>query len=89
MSRDIYCHICGEPVEIAELHYVAEDFNSTFGDVLEAFTADGCDALGGICNPVPDTRRAYVASIAAELMGDDVDGIASMMEDAGYMGMFE
>ena len=85
---DIYCHVCGEPVDIDELHYIAEDEHSTFREVLAQFTAEGCTALNGVCNPFPDTRRATVAAIASELLGDDVDGIAAMMEDAEALGMF-
>lgn len=89
MSRDIYCHLCGEPVEIDYLHDVAADHDVTFSQALEAFRIHGCPALDSTCNPQGDKRRAYIAGIAADLLGDDVDGIASMMDDAEYMGMFD
>lgn len=89
MSRDIYCHLCGEPVEIDYLHDVAEDHDVTFSQMFADFTKHGCTALGAVCNPTPVLGRALLARIAAELLSDDVDGIASMMDDAEYMGMFE
>jgi len=93
---DINCPKCAEPVELDYLHEVA-DIDSQYGDgatfidVLHAFQTDGCSALGERCNPrVTDRDRARAAGAAMlyELLGDDIDGAAAMLEDFEYMGVW-
>ena len=93
---DINCPRCAEPVEIDYLHEVAEvegqyGDGGTFADVLRAFQRDGCSALGARCNPrVTDRDRARAAGAALlyDLLGDDIDGAAAMLEDFGAMGVW-
>lgn len=85
---DIYCPKCGEPVEIDYLHEVADDEDMTFSEVMRAFQVKGCPAIFARCN-APSTevdssfglRRQDAASALYDLLGDDIDGAAAMMED--------
>lgn len=77
---DIYCTVCGEPWDIEELHFVADDADRTFAEVLREFRQRGCETLDGRCSPKRSIMSA-VSREAFELMGDDVDGIAAHCED--------
>ena len=44
---DIYCVRCGEPWDMDELHYRAEEVAGTFATVRDEFYSRGCEALGG------------------------------------------
>lgn len=84
---DIYCPICGEPWDMDELHYVAAAHGTTFQDELTNFQTKGCGTFDGEpCADVPDRTRAAAAAVAFELMGDDIDGVASFLEDLNYGG---
>ena len=85
---DIYCKRCGEPWDIDYFHDVADDTGSTFDTVREAFYRDGCKALGETRCEASPSMRGDIAALAYELMGDDVDGAAAMLDDAEYMGLF-
>lgn len=83
---DIYCPKCAEPWDIDSLHDAADDLNSTFDQVRVRFQQVGCVALGMpvTCEPAKDpaaTFRAEVAGVMYDLLGDDIDGAASMFED--------
>ena len=78
---DIYCIKCGEPVEIDTLHDIAEDTGETFADTLHRFQLHGCEGLDGwYCNRNVDKARAHAAAFLYDILGDDIDGAASMME---------
>lgn len=76
-------------------------YDGYYDTVRNEFYSKGCKALhrftGGSaswCQPKPkpaDGRltRAEGMSVLIDLLGDDLDGIASMMEDAEYLGMVE
>ena len=88
---DIYCPKCAEPVEIDYLHDIADDQRTTFTDVLHRFQSDGCKAIDARCNPRAtdrDRARASGAAMLYELLGDDIDGAAAMLEDFEMMGGF-
>jgi hypothetical protein len=80
---DINCPKCGEPWDAEELHYVAEENQTTFSEELAKFRRTGCEVFGEQHADPADQRKALAATIAFDLMGDDVDGIASFMEDLG------
>lgn len=80
---DINCPKCGEPVDFDELHCVADENGTSFDTVSRQFRAQGCKALGSRCNPTPDRDTAAAASAMYELLGDDLDGAAAMLEDMG------
>ena len=80
---DIYCGTCAEPVELDFLHDVAEEKNTTFDRVLHEFQSIGCPAVGYAHSEVTDVRADTAMAMGAlfDLLGDDVDGAAAMMED--------
>ena len=73
---DLYCQICGEPYE----HYhVMHDMEEE--ERKEFLGGQGCDACHG---KVPEGGRpmtAQASSVLMDLLGDDLDGVAAMMED--------
>lgn len=83
---DIYCPICSEPWDMDELHY--PDADLSFTEALAVFRSQGCGVVwGGVpCKPTTAARRDVMAAVY-DLMGDDVDGCASMFEDAEMMGL--
>lgn len=89
--RDVYCPICGEPWENDTLHDYAEEYGTTYRDVYRAFFSDGCgvafDKWGVTCErPEGGSTRALFSSMLADILGDDVDGIISEMQDAEAFG---
>ena len=88
---DVYCPRCGEPWEIDTFHDVADERGETFAAVFAAFQSEGCGATGWVptCERATDDgarMRADMSGALAEMLGDDVDGIAAMMEDFGAGG---
>ena len=88
---DIRCPKCGEPWDIDSLHDEADYLGETFQVVKTRFFAEGCGEVFGVsgCSTSKNPAAASVASLAHELMGDDIDGIASMLEDAEWMGLID
>lgn len=85
---DIYCPRCAEPWEIDSLHdAVAEGSAPDFAEARHIFAADGC---GTLFNGRPCERsnhpRAHLAAELFDILGEDVDGIASMHADAEFLG---
>jgi len=59
-----------------------------FNPLMKEFRTKGCGSVfGSDCVPV-NSERTMVSQAAFDLMGDDVDGIASMMDDAERLGIF-
>ena len=85
---DIYCHRCGEPWEIDTFHDIADERGETFAVVMSAFQREGCGATGWVAACERATgdgarMRGDLSAALADMLGDDVDGIAAMMEDFG------
>jgi hypothetical protein len=51
------------------------------------FRVVGCEALGFGHEYVGGDGRAHVASTIYDLLGDDMDGAAAMLEDAEMEGL--
>jgi hypothetical protein len=86
---DIYCGICGEPWNVDSLHdAVNEGRARDRKDARWKFELRGCGMWGVKCADKPDTPRAMASAALMEVMGDDLDGVASMLEDAEHFGMF-
>jgi hypothetical protein len=88
--QDIYCPVCGEPTELSEFHEVE---GMTFKQATDKFYEVGCEVVYGTkCEKPASSRqslRAEASSMLADIMGDDLDGIASGLDDAEYFGMFD
>jgi len=96
---DIYCTRCGEPWELDFIHDRVDEMKQdgetvngqepTFKRVKDDFIRRGCVALGGgHCESSPSLRTEAMSALA-DVLGDDVDGIASMMDDLDFMGMLD
>lgn len=85
---DLYCRICAEPIDNDELHDVAEAIGSTYEAVAADFRTRGCKALEEAhgpqthCTPGDPGTSESIATVY-DLLGDDMDGAASMFDDLG------
>lgn len=70
---DIFCPKCGEPWDIAEL--VEANIS------IRRFRRDGCSVFNTRCNTVRNEEIAEKSAIIFDLLGEDLDGIASMSQD--------
>lgn len=83
---DIYCTRCGEPWDMDTLWDIAEDNDITYDEAHKLFLKQGCLAIDDTikCN-VQNKQISSMYAVLADLMGDDVDGIAATLEDFEYM----
>lgn len=92
---DLLCPKCGEPWDFETIHDVVaeligsgdpDDCKATFQSVAADFRRRGCPALDGRCSTgaEADVEGAVAASTLYELLGDDMDGAAAMLEDMGW-----
>lgn len=89
---DIFCTTCGEPWAVDSLHDAVDEGNaSDYQDARMIFFSSGCGTLfnrrpcerpetGG-----PAAMRANVTAALLDVLGDDLDGLASELEDAAFM----
>jgi hypothetical protein len=82
---DLYCQRCGEPYDF--FHVQDEMDPVTQGRFRRG---EGCPS----CESTPDSEikppvRAEAMSVVRDLLGDDEDGMAAMMEDFGDLGLLE
>ena len=74
-----------------------KEYDPLYSQIRREFTTKGCRALTyaypdgeGWCKPSTNPKaqfRAELSSAMYDLMGDDLDGVASMMDDYDYMGL--
>jgi hypothetical protein len=91
---DIFCTRCGEPWEVDTIHDYVSEVRELYGDaapetfksVYAAFVSGGCGAAFPewkvSCEPDRSGRASVFAGLA-DIMGDDVDGFASLCADFG------
>ena len=85
---DLYCQKCDEPWEVYYVGCGDFDADNNVGDAVRFKAGDGCPACKwGLKAPKKQSFRGEAMSMLSDLLGDDIDGIASMMDDAEYMGM--
>ena len=84
---DIKCPICGEPWDMDELHELIPDECEDYHKAVSLFRNKGCEAFGCSHNKTPDKQSANLSSMLMDVLGDDVDGIASELDDAEYLGI--
>jgi len=84
---DVYCPTCAGQRDTDEFHEVAAERGTCYEVVAAAFRSTGCEALGmGKCKPSRETRgRAMAISALYDLLGDDMDGAAAMIEDFDFL----
>lgn len=88
---DIICRNCGEPWENETLHDVALELGKSYEEIAKAFSSIGCKALasdeyGTMQHCQPD-EKASMRGVLADLLGDDLDGYSSTLDDLEYMGL--
>ena len=97
--QDIYCPRCGEPWDIDSIHEEVDYRQGSgeeisFNGVRRDFSRRGCLALTAYrvseSDCVRDTgnARAMASGVLMDILGDDIDGVASLMDDAHALGMF-
>lgn len=86
-----------EAEERVSASVVGEPYAAVFKRVRSEFASVGCAALAGAygasvadqCKASASSRsRAQLSAVAFDLMGDDIDDVASMMDDAERLGLF-
>lgn len=79
---DIICPKCGEPWEIDTLHDYADEVGSTYREISRQFRTKGCGEAfptwGIACHA---DERSEIRTALADILGDDIDGYASLCED--------
>lgn len=94
---DIRCRHCGEPIDTHEFHVENPEQNGTWEQWTALFREYGCSVLDAMWSGEPGAHKGKfskcgsdpilteqgmeVVEVATELCGDDVDGIASMIDD--------
>jgi hypothetical protein len=93
---DIICPRCGEPFDMDELHYINDpdmreadriygtEHLLSYKQAYHIFQTKGCGVLlnDAPC-PVRRNMRTAAATAFMDMLGDDVDGVAAMLEDEG------
>ena len=81
---DLYCQICGEPFEAYHIQHEISELEKRF--FLKGFGCASCEGN------VPANGRpeiAQLSAIAHDLLGDDIDGVASMIDDYTFGGAYD
>jgi hypothetical protein len=88
---DIYCTKCGEPWDVIGITDEAEEFGLTPAEMHAKFRREGCEAMGTSHSGIGEVNRVVngvdvISAMSAlnDMLGDDVDGAAAMMEDWGF-----
>ena len=91
---DLFCISCGEPWDIS---CIAEVKHGEDNDPAWKLTKSGYPQTCPCCpkgkDGLPEKQgkknsRAAAASIVADLLGDDIDGAACLLEDGELLGFF-
>jgi hypothetical protein len=94
---DINCPVCGEPWDIDSLHDELTErydgdpprgdaYQKEFSELQAEFYRKGCVAFSDVVQcerPEGGSMKAMASSALYDILGDDIDGIASMLEDMG------
>lgn len=85
---DLICPVCAEPVDNDYFHDLVDDGTfSSYREAAAAFRRSGCEGIGETHSENRNSYRADVSAAMFDLLGDDMDGAAAMMEDFEYFGM--
>lgn len=77
---DVYCKRCGEPWDAYGVNHGDMDDE----EQKRFWAGEGCPAcFGKSIEEAP--FRARLTSVLHDVLGDDIDGLASELEDAEYM----
>ena len=85
---DTRCRKCGEPWDVLGITDEAEGMGLTPTELHRKFSTEGCRALGEECNEETlGSDISLIVSALSDLLGDDVDGLASELDDLEYYGI--
>ena len=73
------------PWDIPGQPYSQERYEKYYRPVQRDFQRNGCAAFGERCGPVDRSFKTQAAGMLYELLGDDLDGAAAMLEDLDGM----
>lgn len=93
---DLICPKCSEPFDNEVFHEVAEELGLTYDFVTSQFRSRGCGvAFAGSeydnkswCDSHRHQGSPLVGAVY-DLLGDDMDGAAAMLEDADLAGLLD
>ena len=86
---DIYCQKCDEPWDVC---YVGQemDEDGEKGDAERFKQGEGCPCCEwGKTAPKKQSLRGECMGMLSDLLGDDIDGMASFMDDMDFIEAFE
>lgn len=94
---DLYCQKCAEPWDFWHVQdpdcmdAETEDYGPNGEKPSERFkNGEGCPACDwGKKAPKTPNLRSMAMSACMDILGDDIDGVAAMMDDFDYAGMLE
>lgn len=85
---DIYCQRCGEPWEVCGLwDFEEDDYKGARKDFLRGKGCPSCSWGASAPEEQPPQARATEAMI--DILGDDIDGVASELEEIDYLGIMK
>lgn len=99
MAGDIYCRFCGEPVAMDEFHNGTDSFQGIwtlfrkYGCPAADLAVEGMSAdeialeVKKRCQrrPIITPERQLEIIVITDMLGDDIDGVSSMLEDTRWM----
>lgn len=85
---DVYCPKCGEPWDTYEFHDPWEPMS--YDEARKLFRSQGCGVVfnGTPCQGEPG-MRGKASGMLMDLLGDDTDGVAALLDDFEYVGLLE
>ena len=94
---DLYCQKCDESWDVCyvgggdmDKDSMPKDWDGEIKPSQRFKAGDGCPSCNwGKSAPKHQSLRGEVMSLMADMLGDDIDGMASMMDDFEYMGMLD
>jgi len=75
---DVYCPRCGEPFDAYEVRH---EFKTI--ERIKFWRGAGCPCCINQLTVVPTPQAAATAALR-DTLGDDIDAIASMLDDVGF-----
>lgn len=85
---DLYCQKCGEPWDTDSLwDFEEDDYKGARKDFMRG---KGCPACSwGAKAPAKEPSEARATSFLMDIYGDDIDGVASELEEIEYLGILK
>jgi type II secretory ATPase GspE/PulE/Tfp pilus assembly ATPase PilB-like protein len=84
---DVYCQHCDEPYDVYSAHHELGDDNLDSMQAKNDFiSGKGCPSCNwGKKGDSTNSFKSEAMSAMSDILGDDIDGMASMLDDYEYM----